>query len=110
GIKVYTIGVGTNGSIQITDPYGFSTTTMETKIDEQSLKEIASVTGGKFFRATDEKMLRNVFDEIDSLEKTVLDVDRFTLTDENFMPWVILALCAFGAYLLMRYTILRRIP
>ncbi|MDE6753082.1 MAG: VWA domain-containing protein [Muribaculaceae bacterium] len=110
GIKVYTIGVGTNGSIQITDPYGFSTTTMETKIDEQSLKEIASVTGGKFFRATDEKMLRNVFDEIDSLEKTVLDVDRFTFTDENFMPWVILALCAFGAYLLMRYTILRRIP
>ena len=44
GIKVYTIGVGTNGSIQITDPYGFSTTTLETKIDEQSLKEIASLT------------------------------------------------------------------
>lgn len=110
GIKVYTIGVGTNGSIQITDPYGFSTTTMETKIDEQSLKEIASVTGGKFFRATDEKMLRNVFDEIDSLEKTVLDVDRFTTTDENFMPWVLAALCAFCAYLLLRYTVLRRIP
>lgn len=110
GIKVYTIGVGTNGSIQITDPYGFSTTTLETKIDEQSLKEIASVTGGKYFRATDEKMLRNVFDEIDSLEKTVLDVDRFTLTDENFMPWVLLALCSFCAYLLLRYTVLRRIP
>lgn len=110
GIKVYTIGVGTNGSIQITDPYGFSTTTMETKIDEQSLKEIASATGGKFFRATDEKMLRNVFDEIDSLEKTVLDVDRFTTTDENFMPWVLAALCAFCVYLLLRYTVLRRIP
>lgn len=110
GIKVYTIGVGTNGSIQITDPYGFSTTTLETKIDEQSLKQIASTTGGKFFRATDEKMLRDVFDEIDSLEKTVLDVDRFTLTEEDFMPWVILALAALGAYLLLRYTILRRIP
>lgn len=110
GIKVYTIGVGTNGSIQITDPYGFSTTTMETKIDEQSLKEIATLTGGKFFRATDERMLRNVFEEIDSLEKTVLDVDKFTLTDENFMPWVLTALCAFGAYLLLRYTVLRRIP
>ena len=110
GIKVYTIGVGTNGSIQITDPYGFSTTTMETKIDEQSLKQIANATGGKFFRATDEKMLREVFDEIDSLEKTVLDVDRFTTTDENFMPWVIFSLCAFGLYLLMRYTVLRRIP
>ena len=110
GIKVYTIGVGTNGSIQITDPYGFSTTTMETKIDEQSLKQIANATGGKFFRATDEKMLREVFDEIDSLEKTVLDVDRFTTTDENFMPWVVFSLCAFGLYLLMRYTVLRRIP
>lgn len=110
GIKVYTIGVGTNGTIQITDPYGFSTTTMETKIDEQSLKQIAAQTGGKFFRATDERMLRDVFQEIDSLEKTVLDVDRFTLTDENFMPWVMLALGLFSLYLLMRYTILRRIP
>lgn len=110
GIKVYTIGVGTNGTIQITDPYGFSTTTMETKIDEQSLKEIANATGGKFFRATDEKMLRDVFAEIDNLEKTVLDVDRFTVTDENFMPWVFVALCSLGATILMRYTILRRIP
>lgn len=110
GIKVYTIGVGTNGSIQITDPYGFSTTTLETKIDEESLKEIADATGGKFFRATDEKMLRDVFEEIDNLEKTVLDVDKFTLTDENFMPWVLLSLCAFGLYLAMRYTVLRRIP
>ncbi len=110
GIKIYTIGVGTNGTIQITDPYGFSTTTLETKIDEQSLKEIAEATKGKYFRATDEKMLSRVFDEIDSLEKTVLDVDKFTLTDENFMPWVMLSLCAFCAYLLLRYTVLRRIP
>lgn len=110
GIKVYTIGVGTNGSIQITDPYGFSTTTMETKIDEQSLKQIAQLTGGKYFRATDERMLRDVFNEIDSLEKTVLDVDKYTLTDENFMPWILLSLCAFCAALLLRYTVLRRIP
>lgn len=110
GIKVYTIGVGTNGSIQITDPYGFSSTTMETKIDEQSLKEIANATNGKYFRATDEKMLRQVFDEIDSLEKTVLDVDKYTLTDENFMPWVLISLGALCLYLILRYTVLRRIP
>ncbi len=110
GIKVYTIGVGTNGSIQITDPYGFSSTTLETKIDEASLKQIADLTGGKYFRATDEKMLNKVFEEIDRLEKTVLDVDRFTLTEENFEPWIIIALCAMCAALLMRYTILRRIP
>lgn len=110
GIKVYTIGVGTNGSIQIKDPYGFSSTTMETKIDEQSLKEIASATGGKYFRATDTGMLRQVFDEIDSLEKTILDVDRYTQTEEDFMPWVLVALSALGLQVLLRYTLLRRIP
>lgn len=110
GIKVYTIGVGTNGTIQITDPYGFSSTTMETKIDEQSLKEIANATNGKYFRATDEKMLRRVFEEIDSLEKTVLDVDKYTLTDENFMPWALISLGALCLYLILRYTLLRRIP
>lgn len=110
GIKVYTIGVGTNGSIQIKDPYGFSTTTMETKIDEASLREIAKTTGGKFFRATDERMLSEVFAEIDQLEKTVLDVDRFTVTDEDFMPWLLVALCCMCASLGLRYTVLRRIP
>lgn len=110
GIKVYAIGIGTNGTIKITDPYGFSTTTMETKIDEESLKEIASATNGKYFRATDEKMLTQVFEEIDKLEKTVLDVDRYTFTDENFKPWIILSFCALCAYILLRYTVLRRIP
>lgn len=110
GIKIYTIGVGTNGKIQITDPYGFSSTTIETKIDEESLQEIAQMTNGKYFRATDEKMLKMVFDEIDTLEKTRLDVDRYTMTEENFMPWLLLALCALSAYLLLRYTVLRRVP
>lgn len=110
GIKIYTIGVGTNGSIQITDPYGFSTTTMETKIDEAALKEIAKITNGKYFRATDTKMLRNIFSEIDSLEKTTLDVDKITRTEENFMPWILAALCLFALQLLLRYTLLRRIP
>ena len=67
GIRIYTIGVGTNGSITISDPYGFSSTTMETKIDEQALKNIASITKGKYFRATDSRTLRNVFEEIDTL-------------------------------------------
>ena len=110
GIRVYTIGVGTNGKITVTDPYGFSSTTIDTKIDEPSLQAIADMTNGKYFRAKDEKVLRKVFDEIDSLEKSVLDVDRFTYTEENFEPWLLLSLCALGLYLLMRYTVLRRIP
>lgn len=110
GIRVYTIGVGTNGTIKIPDPYGFSSTTIETKIDEESLREIANTTNGKYFRAKDEKVLKKVFEEIDSLEKSVLDVDRFTYTEENFEPWILLSLCSLGLYLLLRYTVLRRIP
>ncbi|MDE6294889.1 MAG: VWA domain-containing protein, partial [Muribaculaceae bacterium] len=110
GITVYTIGVGTHGNIQITDPYGFSTTTLETKIDEESLRQIADITGGKFYRAKDEKMLKHVFEEIDKLEKSELDVENFTRTDEDFMPWILAALAAYGLSMLLRYTILRRIP
>lgn len=110
GIKIYTIGAGTNGSIQITDPYGFSTTTMETKIDEAALKNIAGITGGKFFRATDSRMLREVFNEIDSLEKTKLNVNTYTQTEDNFMPWLWLSIFAYCLFLLLRYTVLRRIP
>ena len=110
GVRIYTIGVGTNGTINIPDPYGFSSTTIETKIDEESLREIADQTNGKYFRAKDEKILRKVFDEIDKLEKSILDVDKFTYTEENFEPWILLSLCSLGLYLLLRYTVLRRIP
>lgn len=110
GVRVYTIGIGTNGKINIPDPYGFSSTTMETKIDEESLREIADITNGKYFRAKDEKVLKKVFDEIDKLEKSILDVDHYTFTEENFEPWILLSLCALGLYLLLRYTVLRRIP
>ncbi|MDE5843018.1 MAG: VWA domain-containing protein [Muribaculaceae bacterium] len=110
GIKIYTIGVGTNGVIHITDPYGFSTTSLETKIDETSLKNIAETTGGKFFRAKDEKVLQKVFDEIDKLEKTQLDVESFTRVDEAFMPWILAALCCYALSMLLRYTVLRRLP
>lgn len=110
GIKVYTVGVGTDGSITITDPYGFSSTRLETKIDEESLKNIAKETGGKYFRAKDERVLQQVFSEIDKLEKTQLDVDRYTQVDENFMIWVAVAASALGLMLLMRYTVLRRVP
>lgn len=110
GVKVYTIGVGTNGTIQVQDPYGFSSTTIETKIDEESLRSIAKQTGGKYFRATDKGMLQSVFDEIDRLEKTTLDVNRFTRTDEAFMPWALAAVALYAIALIIRLTLLRRIP
>ncbi|MDE6638712.1 MAG: VWA domain-containing protein, partial [Muribaculaceae bacterium] len=110
GIKIYTIGVGTNGKMQIPDPYGFSTTTLETKIDETLLKNMANLTGGKYFRAKDERVLKHVFEEIDSLEKSSIDVNSVTLTEEKFMPWIWLAFAALALSLLLRYTIIRRIP
>lgn len=110
GIKVYTIGVGTDGTMQITDPYGFSTTTIETKIDEASLKKIAEETNGKYFRAEDEHMLSKVFTEIDALEKTSLDVENYTRTDEAFFPWILAAFIIYALQMLMRYTVLRRVP
>lgn len=110
GIKIYTIGVGTNGSIQITDPYGFSTTTMETKIDEGTLKNMSDITKGKYFRATDSRMLSRIFSEIDALEKTELNVDKYTQTDENFMPFLWGAFVILFIVYFLRYTLLRRIP
>lgn len=71
---------------------------------------MAELTNGKYFRATDSKTLSNIFAEIDKLEKTELDVEKFTQTDENFMPWLCLALIAVILSYLLRYTILRRIP
>lgn len=110
GIRIYTIGVGTNGTIKISDPYGFNTTTIETKIDEDLLNQMANATGGKFFRAKNENMLSDVFKEIDKLEKSRIDVNRYTTTDDNFMPWMLGALIAYVLQLLLRYTVLRRIP
>lgn len=110
GVKVYTIGVGTDQRMTITDPYGFSATTIETKIDEASLRKIASSTGGRYFRARDEKVLRQVFAEIDKLEKSHLEVEHITRVDEAFMPWVAAACGLLGLMMLLRYTLLRRIP
>lgn len=110
GIKIYTIGVGLDGKSVYVDPFGFTQTTIETPIDEEALKEIATKTGGEYFRATDADSLQDVFEEIDKLEKTSLDVESVKRTDEVFMPWVLLALACYGLALLFRYTVLTKIP
>jgi len=109
GIRVYTIGVGQNGSVPIPDHFGY-VTQLETKIDEQSLKNIAQTTGGQYFRVTSDDMLSDVFKEIDKLEKSKIDVERYTRTDENFMPWAWLTFGLFMLELILRYVVLKRIP
>lgn len=110
GIKVYTIGVGVDGTMQVADPTGMASTTMETSIDEPTLKEIAAKTGGKFFRATNAQALEDVFDEIDTLEKTRMNVEGFSRMNEDFFPWILVAICCVGLAMLLNYTILVRIP
>lgn len=113
GIKVYTIGVGTNG----TAPYPqedmlgrIQYVNLPVVIDEATLQKIAATTGGKYFRATNSRMLGEIFDEIDKLEKTRMDVKNFTQTEDDYMPWAVAALVLFMTALLLRVGVLRSIP
>ncbi|MBP3299749.1 MAG: VWA domain-containing protein [Muribaculaceae bacterium] len=110
GVRVYTIGIGRNDVINMSTMYGHVNTAVPIEIDEESLKEIARITGGQFFRATDNRALENVFAEIDKLEKSRINVDNFTRTDDNFMPWIGAALLLLVLNLLLHYTLLRKIP
>ncbi len=113
GVKIYTIGIGTNGNA----PYPTRTMTgaieftpQPVVIDEATLRTIAESTGGKYFRATGNRVLEEVFREIDTLEKTHMDVRHFSHTEDNYMMWAWLALALVMLELLLRYTVLRSIP
>jgi len=113
GIKVYTIGVGTNGMAPYPqeDMFGrIQYVNLPVVIDEPTLRKIADITGGKYFRATNTRVLNQVFEEIDRLEKTKMDVKNFSQTEDDYMPWAIAAMALFTAVILMRLTVLRTIP
>ena len=113
GIKVYTIGIGTNGTAPYPQENEFGRivyTPLPVVIDEATLKTIAENTGGKYFRATGNNVLKDIFAEIDRLEKTKMDLRNFSSTEDDYMPWAIAALSLFGLAVLLRYTILRTTP
>lgn len=112
GIRVYTIGVGSHGivNIPIQTPMGLQYQQMESEFDETSLKNIASTTGGKYFRATDNSKLRKIYQEIDQLEKTKISVKEFSKKKEQFFLFSLLALILLISEVILRNTILRRIP
>ena len=112
GIRVYTIGVGTNGLA----PYPYPTAAgvqyinMPVEIDETTLTQIAETTDGNYFRATSTSKLKEVYQEIDKLEKTKLNVKAYSKRQENYQPFaLILFLCILGEVLL-RNSILKKIP
>lgn len=113
GIKVYTIGIGTNGTAPYPQQNEFGRieyVPMPVVIDEATLQQISAITGGQYFRATGNRVLQDIFAQIDSLEKTKLDVQNFSSTEDDYMLWGSLALGFFFLALLLRYTVIRAIP
>lgn len=111
GIKVYTIGLGSNGMamspIAIRPDGGFQYGNVQVEIDEELMKEIAKKTGGKYFRATNNTKLEEIYEEINKLEKTDIEEFKYTHYDEMFRPWVIFGLILLGFEFLLRITIFR---
>lgn len=112
-IKIYTIGVGANKTQEVAylDEKGaFIGVAQTDPVDFTSLQNIASMTNGKYFAATSEGALQDVFAEIDKLEKTKFDVKNFTHADDEYMLWAWLAFGLFALQLLLKLTIGRSIP
>ncbi len=105
GIKAYTIGLGTNGNALSPIAYNadgsFRYGMRQVEIDEPLLKDIAKVTGGKYFRATDNEKLEAIYEEINKLEKTDIEEFKYTRYEEKFRSWVLLA----GGLLLLEWVL-----
>jgi len=112
GIKVYTIGAGTNGLalVRVETEFGSRLMQTEVEIDETVLQEIATKTGGAYFRATDLAGLKQVYAAIDKLERSQITEDRFYQYHEYYDGFLALGLGVLGLALILRGTLLRRLP
>ena len=114
GIKVYTIGIGTNGMAEFPYAYapngkGFLFKMMPVEIDEKLMKEIAKATDAKYFRATSNKKLQAIYDEINKLETTEIQEKKFYNYDEKYKPFVLIAFVLLGVEVLLRNSVFRGI-
>ena len=112
GIRVYTIGAGTNGTARYPMPVGGGVqyVNLPVEIDTKTLGDIAHATDGKFFRATNTRELQQIYKEIDQLEKTKLNVKQYSKKYEAYQPFALAAILTLLLELLLRVTIFRRIP
>ena len=112
GVKVYTIGVGKEGMAKypFMTPWGVQLQDVKVEIDEPLLKEIAVATGGKYFRATDNTKLAEIYNEINQMETGRTTVTNVVTYEELFMKYLLLALAALMAELLFNWFIIRRMP
>jgi Ca-activated chloride channel family protein len=106
-IKGYTIGCGTNGMASYPTPYG--TVQAPSEIDEKLLHQIAEITGGQYFRATNSDKLKQVYAEIDKMEKTLINEIVFEHKADEFLPFAMLGLVFFILFILLNYWILRKV-
>lgn len=112
GIRVYTIGVGTLGEAPypVQTPWGVQFQNVPVEIDEEVLTQIADLTGGKYFRATDNQKLEQIYGEIDQLEKSKIEVKHFSKKDEHYFLFALVGALLLIAEALGKYTLLRKIP
>jgi len=112
GIRVYTVGVGTRGyaPYPVQTVFGKRYQNVPVNIDEDMLRDIAKLTGGRYFRATDERALREIYREIDQLERTKVNVEEYRRVAEMYGPWLWGALLCFAMEALLSATVLRKLP
>jgi Ca-activated chloride channel family protein len=111
-IRVYAIGVGSYSDqvrVPVYTPYGVQYSTMNSEFDETTLRNIAQLTGGEYFRATDNNSLRSIYQQIDQLEKTKIRVREYSKRTEHFMPFLTAALLCLLLEVLIRFFVLRTI-
>lgn len=112
GIRVYAIGVGSYSDkvrVPMYTPYGVQYGTMSSEFDESTLRNIAQMTGGEYFRATDNNSLRAIYSQIDQLEKTKIRVREYSKRTEHFIPFLTAALLCLLLEVLLRFLVLRTI-
>ena len=112
GIRVYAIGVGTRGKapFPFQTAFGIQYQDVDVDIDEPTLKQIAATTGGQYFRATDNASLKEIYSEIDKMEKTKISVQQYSKKQEEYKNWALLLFALLLVEILLRNTLLRNIP
>lgn len=112
GIRVYTVGVGTIGQAPypVQTPFGTRYQMIPVDIDEKTLKEIATMTGGEYFRATDNRKLKAIYQQIDQLEKTKIEIRSYQRHTELFYPFALISFCFLLVDVGLTNTFLRKIP
>jgi len=111
GVRVYTIGIGSEGyaPYPVQTPFGTRMQQMKVQIDEGLLQKIANETGGRYFRATGNSKLRNIFKEIDKLEKSKIDIQEFRKKHEMFLPFALIALGLLVLEVLLRFVVFKKL-